>query len=192
MHKPLTIRLLGVLAAVVAVGSFVGKFTWAQSPAAMPSVGQPAPPIALPDQDGKVRKLSDYRGKVVLLAFYPADFTSGCTIEAHTMSAAYPKFVAAGIVPIGISVQSSASHKSFCTSAGIPYTLLADTQKKVTTEYGDLNPAFMGGIANRTTFIIGKTGRIAYVDAAVNSHLTTCAQEWIDWVTQHKDIVDGK
>lgn len=157
----------------------------------MPQVGQKAPGLAIPDQDGKVHHLKEYRGHILLLAFYPADFTGGCTIEAHTMTAAYKDFQAAGITPIGVSVQDVKSHKAFCEKEGIPYTLLADSSKKVAAKYGVLSQNY-GGVANRVTFIVGKKGHIVYVDPDVNSHLTTCASDWIAWVEAHQAECDSQ
>ncbi len=159
--------------------------------AAVPTVGVPAPAYSLPDQNGLTHTLAADRGKVVLLAFYPADFTGGCTIEAHSLSAAYPSLKAEGVTVYGVSVQDSKSHKSFCTSAGIPYTLLADTQKTMTTAYGDLIPG--AGFANRVTYIIGSDGKVAFVDKNVNGHLNTCGADWAAWVKAHKSaLVGGK
>ena len=154
--------------------------------AAAPTVGSPAPSYALPDQDGKTHTLAADKGKVVLLAFYPADFTGGCTIEAHSLSAAYPGLKAEGVTVYGVSVQDAKSHKSFCTSAGIPYALLADTQKTMTSAYGDLVPG--AGFANRTTYIIGANGKVAFVDKDVDGHLSTCGADWIAWVKAHREI----
>ncbi len=89
----------------------------------------------------------------------------------------------------GVSVQDPKSHKSFCTKEGIPYTLLADTQKKMTTAYGDLIPG--AGIANRVTYIIGADGKVAYVDKNVNGHLNTCGADWVAWVKAHPAIKDA-
>jgi len=154
--------------------------------AAVPTVGVPSPAYSLPDQNGLTHTLAADRGKVVLLAFYPADFTGGCTIEAHSLSAAYPSLKAEGVTVYGVSVQDSKSHKSFCTSAGIPYTLLADTQKTMTTAYGDLIPG--AGFANRVTYIIGSDGKVAFVDKNVNGHLNTCGADWVAWVKAHPAV----
>jgi peroxiredoxin Q/BCP len=157
----------------------------------MPQVGQKAPAFTLPDQDGKTHTLKSFKGHVLVLAFYPADFTSGCTIEAHTMTAAYKDFQAAGITPIGISVQDVKSHKAFCEKEGIPYTLLADSQKTAAAQYGVLMQNY-GGVANRVTFIVGKKGHVVYVDPDVNSHLSTCAEDWITWIKGHQDLVNSQ
>ena len=151
--------------------------------ASAPRVGAPAPTYALPDQNNQMHTLASDKGKVILVAFYPADFTGGCTIEAHSLSAAYPSLKALGVTVYGVSVQDAKSHKSFCTSAGIPYTLLADTQKTMTTAYGDLVPG--AGFADRTTYIIGADGKVAFVDKNVNGHLNTCGQDWVNWVKAH-------
>lgn len=147
------------------------------------SVGATAPNIVLPDQNGKVHKLAADKGSVVLLAFYPADFTKGCTLEAHSLSSAYSDLKALGVKVYGVSVQDPKSHEAFCTKEGIPYTLLADTKKTAAKEYGVLNEAH--GVANRVTFIIAPTGKIAYVDSNVNSHLATCGEDWVAWVKTH-------
>jgi peroxiredoxin len=175
--------LLIAASATVAVAALAFAQAKEKMDAAAPVVGALAPAYALPDQNGVLHTSAADKGKVVLLAFYPADFTGGCTIEAHSLSAAYPKLKAEGVTVYGVSVQDSKSHKSFCTSAGIPYTLLADTQKTVTTAYGDLIPG--AGIANRVTYIIGANGKVAYVDKDVNGHLTTCGTDWAAWVKAH-------
>ncbi len=154
--------------------------------AAAPTVGALAPAYTLPDQDGKTHTLAGDKGKVVLLAFYPADFTGGCTIEAHALTAAYPSLKAEGVTVYGVSVQDPKSHKSFCSKEGIPYTLLADTDRKLTTAYGDLIPG--AGIAGRTTYIIGADGKVAFVDKNVNGHLNTCGADWADWVKAHPAV----
>ena len=184
--------LIGLLA--VAGASFAQQPTFTPPPVSgMPQIGQKAPNFTLQDQDGKTHHLKDFRGQIVLLAFYPADFTTGCTIEAHTMTAAYKDFRAAGITPIGVSVQDVQSHKAFCEKEGIPYTLLADSQRKVATRYGVLMQIpKMGGVADRVTFIVGKKGHIVYVDPNVNQHLTSCAADWIAWVKGHPDLCDSQ
>lgn len=148
-----------------------------------PTIGATAPAYALPDQNGRMHTLAGDKGKVVLLAFYPADFTGGCTIEAHSLTAAYPSLKAEGVTVYGVSVQDPKSHKSFCSKEGISYTLLADTQKTMTTAYGDLIPG--AGVANRVTYIIGTDGKVAFVDKNVNGHLNTCGADWAAWVKAH-------
>jgi len=174
---------LFVVTATVAVAAFAFAQAKGKLEAAAPTVGAPAPAYALTDQDGLAHTLAADRGKVILLAFYPADFTGGCTLEAHSLTSAYKDLKAEGVTVYGVSVQDPKSHKSFCSKEGIPYTLLADTEKKMSAVYGVLMPGI--GIANRVTFLIGADGRIAYVDKDVNGHLNTCGADWAAWVKAH-------
>ncbi len=179
------IKKIGIVAATAA--AVVAAFTFAQAKAKMeasaPAVGTAAPSYFLPDQDGQMHTLASDKGKAVLLAFYPADGTSGCTLEAHSLSSAYKDLKALGVTVYGVSVQDPKSHKSFCTKEGIPYTLLADTEKKMSAAYGVLIPGV--GIANRVTYLIGADGKVAYVDTNVNGHLLTCGEDWVAWVKAH-------
>lgn len=179
------IKKIGLVAATAA--AVAAAFTFAQAKAKMeataPAVGTAAPNYFLPDQDGKMHNLASDKGKAVLLAFYPADFTGGCTLEAHSLSSAYKDLKALGVTVYGVSVQDPKSHKSFCSKEGIPYTLLADTEKKMATAYGVLIPGV--GIANRVTYLIGADGKVAYIDSNVNGHLTTCGEDWVAWVKAH-------
>jgi len=179
------IKKIGIVAATAA--AVVAAFTFAQAKAKMeasaPAVGTAAPSYFLPDQDGQMHTLASDKGKAVLLAFYPADGTSGCTLEAHSLSSAYKDLKALGVTVYGVSVQDPKSHKSFCTKEGIPYTLLADTEKKMSAAYGVLIPGV--GIANRVTYLIGADGKVAYIDTNVNGHLLTCGEDWAAWVKAH-------
>ena len=179
--------LLLALTASVAAGAIAFAQTQSKMDAAAPAVGSAAPAYALPDQTGKTHTLADDKGKVVLLAFYPKDFTGGCTLEAHSLTSAYPRLKAMGVVVYGVSVQDAQSHQSFCSKEGIPYPLLADTDKQLTTAYGDLIPGV--GLANRVTYIINADGKVAYVDQSVNSHLNTCGADWVDWIKAHPSIM---
>jgi peroxiredoxin len=153
------------------------------------TVGTAAPNYTLPDQNGKTHTLAKERGHVVLLAFYPADFTSGCTMEAHELSASYKNIAAMGVHVYGISVQDPKSHKAFCEKEGIPYTLLADTAKTAAQAYGVLGSR---GYANRVTFIVGKDGKIVDVDPNVNSHLLTCGTDWVAWFKAHPEVTGDR
>ncbi|MBV9850993.1 MAG: redoxin domain-containing protein [Armatimonadetes bacterium] len=177
-------NILWGLAALLAVGRPADKAGADPLP-----VGAAAPTYSLPDQNGKGHTLAKDRGHVVLLAFYPADFTGGCTLEAHSLTAAYKDLKAQGVRVYGVSVQDSKSHKGFCSKEGIPYTLLADTQKTTSQSYGVLMPQ---GFANRVTYIIGKNGKIAYVDPNVNGHLMTCGRDWSDWLRAHPQVLGSR
>ena len=129
----------------------------------LPAVGQPAPTFTLPSQDGSQISLESFRGKWVVLYFYPKDMTKGCTIEAHNFQRDLPKFEAASAVILGVSVDTPDSHKEFCTKEGLTFRLLADPEHKVVDAYGSLGN-FMGiRIANRNTFLINPHGKIVKV-----------------------------
>ncbi len=177
--------LLG-MAATATIAAVAFAQAKAKMDAAVPVVSALAPAYSLPDQNGVTRTSAENKGKVTLLAFYPADFTGGCTIEAHSLSSSYKDLKALGVNVYGVSVQDPKSHKAFCTKEGIPYTLLADTQHKMAADYGVLIPG--ANIANRVTYIIGADGKVAYVDSSVNSHLNTCGDDWIAWIKAHPAV----
>ena len=129
----------------------------------MPSVGQNAPTFTLPSQDGSPVSLDAYRGKWVVLYFYPKDMTQGCTIEAHNFQRDQAKFDAANAVILGVSVDTVDSHKQFCTKDGLTFKLLADPDHKVVDEYGSLGHFGTMTIANRNTFLINPEGKIEKV-----------------------------
>jgi len=126
----------------------------------LPQVGQKAPSVTLPSQDGSEVSLKDFRGKWVVLYFYPKDNTPGCTIEAHNFQRDLSKYQEKNAVILGVSVDSSASHQDFCTKQSLTFKLLADTEKKVVAEYGSLRDS---GVAARNTFLIDPKGKIVKV-----------------------------
>ncbi len=126
----------------------------------MPTVGQTAPTFTLPSQDGSPVSLDSYRGKWVVLYFYPKDMTPGCTVEAHNFQRDLSKFEADNAVVLGVSVDTTDSHKQFCTKDGLTFKLLADPEHKVVDEYGSLGHFGPMTIANRNTFLIDPDGKI--------------------------------
>jgi len=127
-----------------------------------PTVGQPAPEFRLQDQDGKWHALEDYKGKWVALYFYPKDDTPGCTTQACGFRDNVFAFNKEGAVIVGISVDDVASHKAFAEKHGLPFTLLADSDKAVARRYGVLKTyAGVLEMARRDTFLIDPQGRIA-------------------------------
>ena len=130
------------------------------SAAEMPKEGQQAPAVALPSQDGGIVDLTSFKGKWVVLYFYPKDMTQGCTIEAHNFQQDLPKYEKLNAAIVGVSVDNADSHKQFCTKESLTFKLLADTDKKVVDEYGSLSP---NGVASRNTFLIDPTGKIVQV-----------------------------
>jgi peroxiredoxin Q/BCP len=121
-------------------------------------VGDRAPDFELPPGSGK-GKLSDHRGNVVVVYFYPKDDTPGCTTEACNFRDNYEDFKAKGIQVIGVSVDSDRSHKKFAEKYGLPFVLAPDVSKDISKKYNVLGPRS----ANRVTFIIDKEGKIAHI-----------------------------
>jgi peroxiredoxin Q/BCP len=130
---------------------------------ALPAVGQAAPGFTLPSQDGSQISLESFRGKWVVLYFYPKDMTPGCTIEAHNLQRDQAQFDATNAVILGVSVDTPDSHKQFCTKEGLTFRLLADPEHKVVEAYGSLGHFGPITIANRNTFLIDPSGKIAHV-----------------------------
>ena len=129
----------------------------------MPAVGAPAPTFTLVNNEGKQINLNDYKGKWVVLYFYPKDFTSGCTLEAKNFQRDLAKYDAANAVILGVSVDTAESHKEFCTKEGLNFKLLSDTDAKVSTEYGSIMEYNGAKLSARNTFIIDPQGKIAKV-----------------------------
>ena len=131
----------------------------------MLEVGTKAPDFTLPDQNGNMHSLSDYRGKKVILYFYPKDNTPGCTKQACGFAERYPQFIEKGAVGLGISKDSVASHKKFEEKYGLPFTLLSDPELKVIQAYDvwkekkNYGKTYMGVV--RTTYLIDEEGKIA-------------------------------
>lgn len=130
---------------------------------AMPQVGQEAPNFTLPSQDGTPVSLNDLRGKWVVLYFYPKDGTPGCTIEAHNFQRDLSKYQSENAMIVGVSVDTTGSHKEFCAKQGLTFKLLADDQKKVVNEYGSTMGMAGMTLASRNTFLIDPEGKIAKV-----------------------------
>jgi peroxiredoxin Q/BCP len=151
--------ILFVLAAVLVLAvTFVSVH--ADDQQTMPTVGQAAPSFTLPSQDGSQISLDSFRGKWVVLYFYPKDMTKGCTIEAHNFQRDQAKFDAANAVILGVSVDTPDSHKEFCTKEGLTFRLLADPEHKVVDAYGSLGHFGPMTIASRNTFLIDPQGKI--------------------------------
>lgn len=130
-------------------------------------IGQTAPEFSLPDQQGKIHGLKSYLGSWVLIYFYPKDDTPGCTTEACSIRDNWSEFSTSGITVLGISTDSVKSHQKFATKYKLPFTLLADEDKSVVTQYGVYGKKkFMGreyvGI-NRMSFLIDPKGKIIKV-----------------------------
>jgi peroxiredoxin Q/BCP len=124
-------------------------------------VGSAAPTFTLPSQENKPVSLSDYRGKWVVLYFYPKDQTAGCTLEAHNFQRDLSKYEALNAVVLGVSLDTVESHKSFCTKDSLTFKLLADPAHRAIDAYGVPVRSFGPmQFAERTTFLISPVGRI--------------------------------
>jgi peroxiredoxin Q/BCP len=159
------LRIVLMFLVVVVLVLFVPRLL-SRSP--MPAVGSAAPDFTLPSQDGSSVSLRDYRGKWVVLYFYPKDQTPGCTREAHNFQVDSTKYAQRGAVVLGVSADNVDSHKRFCAKEGLNFKLLADTDHKVTQAYGSLTNLGVAKFAARHTFIINPNGKIAKVYNSVD------------------------
>ncbi|HEY6244969.1 MAG TPA: peroxiredoxin [Pyrinomonadaceae bacterium] len=154
-----------VLIAVLALAA--GVVMWTVKPASawteMPAVGSAAPTFKLTTNEGKEASLGDFKGKWVVLYFYPKDFTSGCTLEAHNFQRDLEKYTALNTVILGVSVDTAESHKSFCAKEGLNFKLLSDPDAKVSGQYGSVMDYNGSKYSARNTFIIDPKGNIAKV-----------------------------
>lgn len=130
----------------------------------MLEVGTKAPDFTLPDQDGNMHFLSEYRGKKVILYFYPKDNTAGCTKQACGFAERYPQFTEKGAVVLGVSKDSVASHKKFEEKYGLPFTILSDPELVAIQAYDvwqekkNYGKTYMGVV--RSTYLIDENGKI--------------------------------
>jgi peroxiredoxin Q/BCP len=131
------------------------------------AVGTQAPEFTAIDQDGAKRSLIDFKGKKVILYFYPKDNTSGCTKEACAFRDHFDEFRQLGVEILGVSVDSEKSHRSFVQKYALPFTLLADTDKRLVEAYGVWGEKNLYGKksmgTNRVTYLIDEAGKIAAV-----------------------------
>jgi len=161
--------------AVVAALAFLiltGAHTLLRGESNVPAVGSAAPDFTLPSQDGQAIKLSALRGQWVVLYFYPKDFTSGCTVEAHNFQRDLAEYQKRNAVILGVSVQDEKSHKLFCAKEGLNFKLLADTHKEVSKSYDSILNLGIAKLSSRHTFLIDPQGivRKVWLDVDVAKH----------------------
>jgi thioredoxin-dependent peroxiredoxin len=148
---------------LIAVAVICASAVFAFAPVEPPAVGTKAPEFKLTTNEGTQASLNDYQGKWVVLYFYPKDFTSGCTLQAHNFQTDLPKYEAANAVILGVSVDSAESHKSFCAKERLTFKLLSDADTKVSESYGSLMEYNGMKLSARNTFIVDPKGKIARV-----------------------------
>lgn len=161
---------MGKWLAVLIVCAIGGWLAWrnASYGAAVPQPGSAAPDFSLPDQDGRFRSLSEFRGRWVVLYFYPRDDTPGCTTQACTFRDDFDLLHALGAQVLGVSVDSVASHAAFAQKYRLPFPLLADETGDTALRYGSLRDFALFRFARRNTFLIDPAGRVARAYVGVN------------------------
>lgn len=146
------------------------------------SQGAPAPEFALPDADGKTRRLADWRGQWLVLYFYPRDNTPGCTTEAANFRDAQARFTALQASVVGVSLDDATSHREFAAEHRLPFALLSDADGSVAARYGALLNLGVMKFAKRHSFLIDPDGRIARIYRQVEP--TTHVEEILADLTQ--------
>lgn len=158
------LALLLAFGLTVLAGLPVAAPVWAMG-GPQPPLNQLAPDFSLPTHTGDgTLALADYRGKWVVVYFYPKDFTSGCTLEARRFQQDLPKYQAKNTQILGISVDSVDSHAEFCDSEGLKFPLLADTNGAVSKAYG----SWLGAVALRHTYVVDPAGMLRAIFTGVN------------------------
>ena len=152
----IAIALVGILGMALRAG---GK---------APAVGSEAPDFTLHSQDGKPISLHDYKGKWVVLYFYPKDMTSGCTIEAHNFQRDLAKYETRNAVILGVSTQDEKSHQEFCAKESLTFKLLADTKSDVSGKYDSVLNLGVTKLSSRHTFLIDPAGVVRKVWTTVD------------------------
>ena len=157
------------IAVIIGIVAACGAGIKAHAAGDILAAGVTAPNFSLPSQEDASVSLSQYKGKWVVLYFYPKDMTTGCTIEAHNFQRDLPKYDALNAVVLGVSLDTVESHKTFCTKDSLTFKLLADPDHKVIDAYG-VPISGMGPVkfANRDTFLISPAGKIVKVWTGVN------------------------
>ena len=156
-----------LVALVIGVALLLWRMT-ASANGNLPKAGDAAPDFSLPDQTGKVRATGDFRGKWLVLYFYPRDDTPGCTEQAARYRDAMRELEALGAAVCGVSVDDSESHAEFSRRHNLPFTLLADRDGATAARYGSLLNLGIIKFAKRNTFLVDPQGGVAKVYLGVN------------------------
>ncbi|MFZ9642243.1 MAG: peroxiredoxin [Candidatus Methylopumilus sp.] len=167
-----------ILLLLIAIVALIFLISHQSQAAEIPKLGDKAPDFSLPDQNGQIKKLSDFSGQWVVLYFYPKDDTPGCTKEACSFRDDLASLEKLGAKVLGVSIDNSDSHAKFASKYHLPFSLLADSDGKVAESYGALNNLLVIKIAKRYTFLINPAGKIAKVYLSVDT--SRHSQEIID------------
>lgn len=132
-------------------------------------IGKPAPVFKLQDQNSKWHESKQYRGKWLVLYFYPKDNSPGCTQEANQFKALYPQFLKSNAAVLGVSLDDVASHQRFSEKLGLPFPILADSHHQLANQLGIVRNLGIAKIAKRETFLIDPQGAIVYHYSSVDT-----------------------
>jgi peroxiredoxin Q/BCP len=165
-------KIVGLMIGVIVLLLVVVAVRAMQTGKKAPLAGTSAPDFTVNSQDARPVSLYDFRGKWVVLYFYPKDFTSGCTKEAHNFQRDLAQYEQKNAVILGVSVQDEDSHQTFCTKEGLGFKLLADTKMEVSSAYDSLMNLGIGKLSARHTFLIDPGGvvRKVYLKVAAEKH----------------------
>ncbi|HMI52153.1 MAG TPA: peroxiredoxin [Candidatus Saccharimonadales bacterium] len=152
------VRVIAIYIAVAAAVVLAVGYRALRADEKAPAVGTAAPDFTLNSQEGKAVSLHDFKGQWIVLYFYPKDFTSGCTVEAHNFQRDQAQYEAKHAVIIGVSMQDEDSHQKFCTKEGLSFKLLADTKSDVSAQYGSVMNLGVTKLSARHTFLIDPNG----------------------------------
>ena len=152
-----SLALVSIALVLVALTAFAADH------AMPPAEGSAAPAFTLPSQEGAQVSLDQFKGKWVVLYFYPKDFTSGCTVEAHNFQRDLAQYEAKNAVIVGVSMQDENSHQQFCTKEGLSFKLLADTKSDVSSQYDSVMNMGVAKLSARHTFLIDPKGKVEKV-----------------------------
>ena len=159
--KMLTILIAVIVAVLLLIGIVAARAS--RNAVKAPTAGSPAPDFTVNAQDGKPVSLRDFRGQWVVLYFYPKDFTSGCTKEAHNFQHDIALYEQKNAVILGVSGQDEVSHEKFCTAEGLHFKLLADAHCELSARYGSVVNLGVAKLSARHTFLIDPAGVIRKV-----------------------------
>jgi peroxiredoxin Q/BCP len=165
-------RMISVVLAIAIVLALAVGYRIARAGDKAPAVGTAAPDFTLNSQENKAVSLHDFKGKWVVLYFYPKDFTSGCTVEAHNFQRDQAQYDAKNAVILGVSMQDPDSHQKFCAKEGLRFKLLADTESQVSSSYDSIRDMGVAKLSARHTFLIDPNGVVqkVYLDVKPETH----------------------